>query len=254
MKLVIKKNAVECYRKQGGMYSPDYAASLRKIEGTIVDVETDHLFEDQYNIVQENLRVFDYAVESIIDDARIGRQHCQYCGKHSAINEKTPNMSSDACPKCGTIGYLTPFKPFERIPDDPGPSEYERKAQAFLTENKITFKAVRTNSNPCPLWCDGKHIHGDQYRVTLRGKGRSLSFMFWNSLADMQAGRTPKAYDVLAVLEKNDPGDFAEFCGNMGFDTDSRKAGKTYKLVLKQWEKVKAFFSDEELEQLQEIN
>lgn len=65
--------------------------------------------------------------------------------------------------------------------------------------------------------------------------------------------KVPTAYDVLASLTNNDPGTFEDFCSNYGYDTDSRKAEKTYKAVLDEWKNVQALFNDEEIEQLQEM-
>lgn len=77
--------------------------------------------------------------------------------------------------------------------------------------------------------------------------GQSLN----NSAGD--GGTPPTAYDVVTCLTKNDPGSFQDFCGDFGYDTDSRKAEKTYKLVKKEWAKVSAFFTPDEFEKLQEI-
>ena len=66
-------------------------------------------------------------------------------------------------------------------------------------------------------------------------------------------GTPPTAYDVLACLQKYDVGSFEDFCGDFGYDTDSRTALKTYKAVCKEYDKVCALWSDAEIEQLQEI-
>lgn len=292
MKLVIKKNAVEVAKNHGSFSYHGYLDYVSRIAGTTVDVETDFLFEDQYNIVQENLRVHDEIVEEVIDDARTGRQRCNYCGKHSEIGhtwsfswpgDTVPTLAQGDtleialksiqgtidtrfeprtkkelgptfCPRCGVSGYLVPFKPFERIPDDPGPSMYDIQAETFLKKNNITFKAVLIGKK-CPLWCDGKeHIHGKEHRATFRKKGsKSLSLPFWNSMIDAENGKTPTAYDVFSAITKNDPGRYEDFCSEYGLDTDSRTAEKTYKAVAKEWKKVQAFFTEEEIEQLQEI-
>lgn len=64
----------------------------------------------------------------------------------------------------------------------------------------------------------------------------------------------PSAYSVLACLTKSDPGTFANFCAEYGYNEDSRAAMRTYKAVCKDWLAVSKLFSDSELEQLQEIN
>lgn len=66
--------------------------------------------------------------------------------------------------------------------------------------------------------------------------------------------KSPSAYDVLACITKNDPGTFEDFCNEFGYDTDSRKAEKTYYAVLAEWNSAKAFFSPEELIEMHEIN
>lgn len=63
----------------------------------------------------------------------------------------------------------------------------------------------------------------------------------------------PTAYDILTCLTKYDPGNFENFCNEFGYDTDSRKAEKTYKAVCEEYKNVCTVWNDAELEQLQEI-
>jgi hypothetical protein len=65
---------------------------------------------------------------------------------------------------------------------------------------------------------------------------------------------TPSAYDLLACLTKYDPGTFENFCGDFGYDTDSRKALKTYRIIRKQWRQLSDMFNEQELEALAEIS
>lgn len=65
--------------------------------------------------------------------------------------------------------------------------------------------------------------------------------------------RAPTTYDVLACLTKYDPGTFENFCGEYGYDTDSRSAEKTYNAVVNEWQNIAMLFNDNELEQLIEI-
>jgi len=46
---------------------------------------------------------------------------------------------------------------------------------------------------------------------------------------------------------------FKDFCGEFGYDTDSRKAFTTYKAVKREWENVSKLFTEDEIELLQEI-
>lgn len=63
----------------------------------------------------------------------------------------------------------------------------------------------------------------------------------------------PRPYDVLACLTKYDPRTFENFCGEYGYDTDSRKAERVYHAVVDEWKNVAMLFNEEELQLLQDI-
>jgi len=160
-----------------------------------------------------------------------------------------------------------------------GKSEYEIQSEAFLQEHCIAFSAR--------FLFHGPHWEGDkdnrnvwELSLTRRGK-QTLSVKFGQSIADsfmypsetgsllvaynstkrdkraksIQTKRNvPTPYDLLACLTKYDPGTFEDFCGEFGYDTDSRKAEKTYFAVQGEWKKVHSFFSSNEIEKLSEIN
>ena len=138
------------------------------------------------------------------------------------------------------------------------------------------------------------HIHGKHYRCTIsrpckeaHGGRVEVSFDFWNSYAEEERNffvamgrpleyqyasmpssvaairrkyakekgqKYPRAYDMLACIEKNDPGTFEDFCGDFGYDSDSRKAFDVYLAVQDEARKVSRFFTAEEMEELREIN
>ena len=61
-------------------------------------------------------------------------------------------------------------------------------------------------------------------------------------------------YDILATLTKYDPIDFNNFCLDFGYNTDSIKALKTYKAVVKEYKAVVRLFGDGDiLDELREI-
>lgn len=66
--------------------------------------------------------------------------------------------------------------------------------------------------------------------------------------------KQPSSYDILTCLTKYDPGTFEDFCGEFGYDTDSRKAEKTYNLVIAEWMEISDLFNEEEMDLLREIN
>ena len=63
----------------------------------------------------------------------------------------------------------------------------------------------------------------------------------------------PDVYDVLAVLTKDDPDTFEEFCSNFGYDTDSRKAEGVYKAVRDEFLNIERLFNSSEMDMLREI-
>lgn len=133
------------------------------------------------------------------------------------------------------------------------------------------------------------HIHGRHYIVSFFREGGKKQFStdFWNSYQDEETNaffweknrlerlvpienvywdkfgkyprrpnqfrKVPTAYDVLACVEKNEVGTFEDFCGNFGYDTDSRKAETVYRAVCEEYRKVQNFFTAEELDKLNEI-
>lgn len=163
-------------------------------------------------------------------------------------------------------------------------SEYEIQAENFLQKHGIAFSARFLYHGP--HW-EGDKDHRNVWELTLSkgtGKGQQLDSKFGQSIADSFLwpqkqfghlvryhdkrrdqsrygeagkspwhGKTPTAYDLLACLTKYDPGSFEDFCGEFGYDNDSRKAERTYLAVQSEWHKVNRFFTKEQLEELQDI-
>lgn len=128
-------------------------------------------------------------------------------------------------------------------------SSYELAANEFALKHgiKLTFGSPSYGSHfdddkqsryifPCKLSCNGK----------------SYSFKFGQSIA--AGDERPSMYDVLACMTKYDPGTFENFCSEYGYDTDSRKAEKTYKAVCKEFAAMERLFSPEVLNEMQDIN
>lgn len=144
-------------------------------------------------------------------------------------------------------------------------NEYDTQAEKFLADCGLRFQARQYGvAGKCPSWCeDAKHQHGDQYRITLHrtgqlqpGRPRTLHFDFWNSVKDVQDGKTDvRPYDVLACIsgDTNVADTFADFCGDMGLDDDSRKAEGVWKRCRTFSRRLQRFFAPDELTALSEI-
>lgn len=99
------------------------------------------------------------------------------------------------------------------------------------------------------IMLDRKELNRKDLKTSIKMRNNS----FIPTLDKIHYPVTPSAYDVLACLTKYDPGTFENFCSEFGYDTDSRKAEKTYKAVVDEWKNIQALFTDSEIEQLQEI-
>ena len=154
--------------------------------------------------------------------------------------------------------------------------DYEAQAEAFCQKFGVTIKAA-FKGDRCPTWagdgdankcasCSCGATHGDRYRVTLRWLAncpknqcrlpKSLTFDFWGSANDMQTGKAPTACDVLACIsgDIDCPHTFGEFCGEYGYDQDSRKALALFQRCAAFSERLRAFFpNDDERVALAEI-
>lgn len=166
-------------------------------------------------------------------------------------------------------------------------SEYEQQAQQFLTDTGTLLEIVYMYTGP---YFDGDKESRDVYTFTLKNAKGQYSGKFGDSVRDTAinaicksrgsftreqakmagiARKTdhetnlaarklkpvkPTAYSILACLTKYDPGSFADFCADYGYDTDSRKAEKTYFAVQEEYNGLRRMFTSEQLEAMQEIN
>lgn len=82
---------------------------------------------------------------------------------------------------------------------------------------------------------------------------RNINAGFELSKDTIHKPEEPTAYDILACLTKFNPYTFEDFCSEYGYDTDSRRAKKTYKAVQKEYNSLAAMYSDSEMELMAEI-
>jgi len=161
--------------------------------------------------------------------------------------------------------------------------DYEKQAQNFLekTGTEIKIEYIKT----------GKYFEDDKYPrdiygVILSKGGREFRFTFGNSL--IKSGRywkegdyrrgiltsekprvssldwvknknfaAPNPYDILATMTKYDPGTFAEFCRDFGYDdnplSDYHKIKRIYEAAKDEYNNLEKLYNDSEMELLREI-
>lgn len=103
---------------------------------------------------------------------------------------------------------------------------------------------------------DGKLFKHNGKIATLAQNLVDAKYRSWNlkNCKALTPRVSPSSYSVLACLTKYDCGTFENFCSEFGYDIDSRKAKKVYKAVCKEWKNVQSIWTDDEIEQLQEIS
>lgn len=116
MKVVIKENALELHSKSipASMghtrdtmsWRSSIAKMLDKSEDRTFEVCASHLFDKSFNVVNPHsqyvIQIPDYMVEAVIDDERIGKSKCGYCGK-------VAETSQGYCEKGCKLEYFKPL-------------------------------------------------------------------------------------------------------------------------------------------------
>lgn len=74
-----------------------------------------------------------------------------------------------------------------------------------------------------------------------------------NDLIRLKAEAVPNEYDVLACLEKYDPGTFEDFCSEFGYNEDSRTAERIYIAAINEYKDLTRIFTEKQMEELSEI-
>ncbi len=168
-------------------------------------------------------------------------------------------------------------------------NEYHQQAKDFLdsTDTQLIWAKIG-EMDQSKVWGDKDNkLKTVKFRITLcRGRNTELRWDFdWHcshqdylvltqnigALSKSFCNETPVAkynefkrlekeffdglpYDVLAGLSVGYDTSFEEFCDSFGYDSDSRRAYKTYIEVQKQSNALKSMYNEEELERLNEIS
>lgn len=143
-------------------------------------------------------------------------------------------------------------------------SEYELNARVIADYFGLTKRSVAICRGQIESW--GDKLDRTQYMVyvdrTLPDGKRmpTMEIRFTASAHDHEIGRKagkdihPSWYSLLACVTKSDPETFEDFCASYGYDTDSRKAEKVYRDVVKEYHDFKALFPEGIPEEIMEIS
>lgn len=119
----------------------------------------------------------------------------------------------------------------------------------FITRTGVTLTAVRTARNP--HMDDSESM--DNWRCVLRRGRRSMVVHFSKGVG--HHGAAPTVDEVLDCLASDaasveNASGFEDWCNDLGYGTDSRKAERTYREIGRQAERLKAVLGDEDYETL----
>jgi hypothetical protein len=115
--------------------------------------------------------------------------------------------------------------------------------QRFIRDNTIAMTAERWRKNPN---MDSRDM--DHWKVVFRNGSRRLTTYF--SMGYGHNGKEPTAADVLDCLASDASSvdnscDFNDWASDFGYDPDSRKAERTFRLIERQSLKLHRFLGDE---------
>ena len=132
------------------------------------------------------------------------------------------------------------------------PFNYQNDALSKLASVGGKCKITLSNSKIAP-WNDTGKEDRNHYRVRLSKGAASYTLDFFGSINDARNNKEPDVYDVLACLEWHEPGTFEDFCGNFGYEQDSRSAFAIYKAVCAQFKGLSRVFTEQDREILSSI-
>lgn len=115
---------------------------------------------------------------------------------------------------------------------------------AFCIRERITANASRTDRNP--NMDDSANM--DHWKVVLSRAGHRNTITVLFSMGLGHNGKAPKADDVLNCLASDyteENASFEDWCAEFGYDTDSRKAERTFRVCQKQTAMLEHFLGAE---------
>ena len=124
-------------------------------------------------------------------------------------------------------------------------NQYKYQEAAELAVNALGIK-IKKDWLTYDYHFEGDKVQRHIFKIKLTKNGKSFSFNFGQSIKE--GDNKPTFYDILTCLQKYKVGTFENFCGDFGYDEDSRKAEKIYKAVSKEFANMQKLFSNEELE------
>ena len=141
------------------------------------------------------------------------------------------------------------------IADTVSESDFQRNAELVAEKYGLWLRAMYIKTAPVEGWDDGL-LHDHFFAVLERGRGQNkiapdigkltMELRFHGSSVDAEKGthQSPSIYDILACVQKSDPGTFESFCDEFGYDTDSRHAESVWGACSKEYQDFSHLFPE----------
>lgn len=122
--------------------------------------------------------------------------------------------------------------------------------QSFVEKYKIRLVAEWEDENP---YMPDSARSMDNWKCVLRTGNRRMTVHFSKGFG--HGGKEPEAREILSCVALDSSGydnarDFEDWCSNYDYDTDSRKAEKTWKQIERQAKSLRKFLGDEGYDEL----
>lgn len=104
------------------------------------------------------------------------------------------------------------------------------------TVSGLALKVTMRDGDKPATWDDNQPHSHNHSRVTISAGSSKHTFDFWGSVHDYWKGQDNDPADALTCWASDALSgqyDFDEFCSELGYDTDSRQAYKTWKACQK---------------------
>ena len=126
--------------------------------------------------------------------------------------------------------------------------------EEFIKKQQIHYKECnKMHANPnAPDWKNADHW---EVVLHITGKGKEPEFITYYSMGKGHKGKKPTMQQVLDCVASDaagyeDSGSFEEWAMNYGYNPDSRKAEKIYRLVEQESRELRTFLGNEAYESL----
>jgi hypothetical protein len=128
---------------------------------------------------------------------------------------------------------------------------YQKQANKFAKKTGLKLSILESDYKSHFAEDKKSGVYRWVFKCRLSVGKKSYTFDFGQSIAN--GGEEPNLYDILSCLEKYGYEDFEDFCSNLGYDSDSRTAEKTFKAVQREYTAICRLFTSEQIEELREI-